>query len=190
MTDRRPEEKIYLTYKTRMTTESRLRFTGLIFHVILSWYSFCLIALSTLSISGLYDAAGIGIVSVTCSVGVFGLSIYTYGERYSERADQFKSCYLELQRLYESEGTTSQKMTQYADILSRYPNQSNADYDNMLVNAKVRGQELSNADGPTSATGYMVNKILLFRFLKFALITLIIFAPILLGANWLHPVSK
>lgn len=190
MTDRHPEEKIYLTYKTRMTTESRLRRTGLTFHVILSWYSFCLIALATLSISGLYDASGIGIVSATCSVGVFGLSIYTYGERYSERAEQFRACYLELQRIYDSADSPNDKMNRYAEVLAQYPNQSNDDYDNMLVDAALRGQRLHNADGPTSATKFIIAKILIYRLGKMALIAAILLAPILLGNSWLHPVHK
>jgi hypothetical protein len=160
MTDHNPQEKIYLTYKTRMTTEARLRKTALISHILLSWYSACLIILSVIDISGKYALANSGMISAGVSLVTFGLSLFIYGERYNERADQFKNCYLKLKHLYESNLKTDTKMQKYSEVLELYENQSDTDYDEMLFDACLRGQKLKNSTGPVSISILVFLKIL------------------------------
>ncbi len=71
--------------------------------------------------------------------------MFIYGERYNERAEQFKNCYIRLKQLYESPMKTDLKMRRYSEILDQYDNQSDSDYDEMLFDARMRGQTLKNA---------------------------------------------
>jgi len=189
MTDNKPEEKIYITYKTRMATEVRLRRTALLCHIMLGWYSFCFIILSFLDVSGKFTISNSAIVSAVGSTAMFALSLFIYGERYSERANEFKNCYLKLQELYEKPINIDRKMALYAEILDRYENQSDGDYDDMLVDAWFRGQALSNARGPLKLSFWTFFKVMSRRLLKAVLIAAFLLAPIAVGIFWIRPAA-
>lgn len=184
-----PEEKIYLTYKTRMTTEARLRKRALLFHVFLSWYSLCLIVISLMDISRRFEIDNSNLISACVSVAIFGLSLFIYGELYSERADEFKSCYLKLKELYESASSVAHKMRRYAEILEQYDNQSDEDYDDMLFDAYIRGQSLRNASGPIEISKLVFFRVLLLRVLKKFGIVMAFAAPIVAGLLWVRPIG-
>lgn len=189
MTEYRPQEKIYITSKTRMAAEARLRTTGIVFHVLLAWYSFLLIVVSLIGFSGTHQIYNSNLISTILSVGVFAMSLFTYGEGYSERAGEFKNCYLELQELYHSSIDIDKKMEKYADILRHYDNQSNADYDGMVVSAKLRGQKLQNAYGDIVVSNVTVMMVLLKKLGKMALTLTAFLFPLVLGLLLLHAVT-
>ena len=110
MTNYKPENKIYLTYKSRMLAEANLRQTGRWLNNLISWYSFWLIIISLSQIIDVYRVYQADFIFMTCSIALFGLSLFVQGERYFEKADQFKNCYLEMQALYESSLATNAKM--------------------------------------------------------------------------------
>ena len=145
-------ESIYLTYKTRMTTEARLRRTASIGNWLIAWYSFSLIVFSLLDLSGRYVISSFSIISAAVSIGILVVSLFITGEKYSERADNNKSCYLKLQNIYKSEANEAEKMSLYSDVLSQYENQSDTDFDEMVFDAWARGQELRNAEAETGTT--------------------------------------
>ncbi|MGK6354607.1 SLATT domain-containing protein [Sphingomonas sp. DT-207] len=186
MTNYNPVEKIYLTYKTRMTTEARLRRTGVLFHVMLAWYAFCSIILSFLDISQKFEIHNAGIVSAVASTAMFALSLFIYGERYSERASEFRSCYLKLQKLYESQVDAAQKMRKYAEILEHYENQADTDYDDMLFDAWWRGQALRNATGPVEISRSSFWKVLAKRAVTSGLLLTLFIAPVAVGIFWVR----
>lgn len=185
-----PAEKIYLTYKTRMTTEARLRRAALRYHLMLSWYSFCLIVVSIIDASGKFEVAYSGIVSVGVAVLIFGLSLFLYGERYNERADQIKACYLELKKLYESSLAIAPKMKKYAEILGKYENQSDTDYDEMVFDAWLRGQTLQNAQGPIELSRSVFAKILVWRAVKGLGLAFMFALPVIAGLFWIRPIGR
>jgi SMODS and SLOG-associating 2TM effector domain family 5 len=152
MTAYNPENKIYLTYKTRMSAEAKLRQTGRWLNNLMSWYSFCLIVISLSQITNTYQVYKADFIFTACSIGLFGLSLFVYGERYFEKADQFRNCYLEMQAIFESSLTTNAKMKKYAEIRNKYENQRDDDYDDMLFDAWMRNQNLENASGPVKIT--------------------------------------
>jgi hypothetical protein len=115
--------------------------------------------------------------------------LFTYGERYSERADQFKNCYLKLKTLYESSVKIETKMQKYSDILDQYENQSNKDYDEMLFDACLRGQKLKNAIGPVGISGVVFCRILVWRVVKAAFVAVVFVAPPILGVLWIQPAA-
>lgn len=186
MTTPNPVEKIFITYKTRMTTEVRLRRTGVIFHTMLSWYSFCFIILSVLDATGKFIISYYSIASAVGATAIFGLSLFTYGERYNERANEFKNCYLTLQRLYESSMSAQRKMAEYAKIREQYENQSDSDYDNMLFDAYFRGQEIKNAHGVIQISTSTIISVGFRRFVRFAFISAVFVAPVLAATFWVQ----
>ena len=120
---------------------------------------------------------------------VFGISLFLYGERYNERADQIKSCYLELKKLYESQLDIGTKMQRYSEVLDRYENQSNLDYDEMVFDAYLRGQKLQNSQGPVEVSWFVFFKIALWRVVRFFGVTILFLAPVIAGLFWITPVG-
>lgn len=186
MPQHNPEEKIYITYKTRMTTEARLRRTSRLSNILLAWYSVVLIALSLADLTGQYQIYRFSLISSAISVGTLALSLFLYGEKYNERADQFRDCYLKLQRIYQSSDTTDDKMKNYYDVLDFYENQTSDDYDEMVFDAVIRGQKLENSRGPIEISKVTFALIALKKLLRLSL-TLALFAlPVILGALWVN----
>jgi hypothetical protein len=187
MTEYNPEEKIYLTYKTRMTTEARMRRIAFISNALLSWYSFCLIIISMIDLSKVFTLAYASLLSAIFATAVFGLSLFIYGQKLPERAEQFRSCYLQLKHLYESTIKSDLKMKKYSEILDQYENQSDADYDDMLFDAWFRNQNLRNASGPVNISCLSFCKVLLRRVLSTAVVGMLFLGPLIGSIFWIKP---
>jgi hypothetical protein len=184
MNNNNPENKIYLTYKTRMLAEAKIRQSGRWLNNLVSWYSFCLIIISLSHILDVYKVYQADFIFTTCSIAIFGLSLFSYGERYFEKADQFRSCYLEMQSLFESSLETKLKMKKYSEILNKYQNQRDDDYDEMLFYAWTRKQNLQNASGPVKITWQrfiMVLARIIIRYVYFAILFLFPVAVLMFG---------
>ena len=183
MSDYNPKEKIYLTYKTRITSEARIRLTATLLNILVSWYSFCLIVISLIDVTENYHIAYANILIISLSVGIFGLSLFIYGEKYFERASQFRECYLKLQKLYNSDLDQGKMMSGYADILAQYENQSDNDYDYMVFDAWWRRQSLRNATGPIEMSWAVAIKVAVQRFFRYGFFVILFVSPVILGAS-------
>jgi hypothetical protein len=140
---------IWLTYKSRMNSERRLRGYGLVAHLAISWYSFLLIVLGVFQAQiTRATAIDVGPYAIVLSVLVFGLSLIFYGFRFDERAAEYRDCYLTLQKLYRSALTPDKKMEEYSSILERYPNHSETDYEQVVFESWRRKISIENAQGP------------------------------------------
>lgn len=182
MAENAQEERIYITYKTRMTTEARLRSNARLWHGLLSYYAFCMILYSLIELSGNYSIANSQVIMAALSVGTFGLSLYISGERYQERADQFKNCYLRLQALYNNKGIPiDEKMARYAEILDLYENQSDDDYDEMLFDTFLRRQKLSNTVGEVEIPKNLIFRVGVRRLARKGFAFLLFAAPLAVG---------
>ena len=124
------------------------------------------------------------ILAASFSIAILAISLFVSGERYGEKADEFKACYLKLQRIYQSESSIAEKMTQYADVLDIYENQSDADYDEMLFDAMLRGQKLTNALGPVSISFVAGCRVLIKRSIRLSASFLVFLMPIIFGIMW------
>jgi hypothetical protein len=145
--------RIWLTYKTRMNSERRLSRFAVLAHLAITWYSFLLIVMSVFQLQ-IERAAGTDIASfaIVLSVLLFGLSLIFYGFRFEEKASQFRECYLSLQKLYQSDGSSAEKLREYHRTLDRYPNHSERDYDRLVFDSWRRGTEIYNTDGRIEPT--------------------------------------
>ncbi len=189
MTQGNKSESIYLTYKTRMTTEARLRRMASLGNWLIAWYSFSLIVFSLLDLSGRYVISSFSIISAAVSIGILVVSLIVTGEKYGERADGIKSRYLKLQSLYKSNVDEVEKMSRYSDILSQYENQSDTDFDEMVFDAWLRGQTLRNAEGPVSISVLTGVRVLSKRIARIVLILSVFALPIAFGVAWVEPVK-
>lgn len=190
MTENKTSESIYLTYKTRMTTERRFRLTQFVGNCLIVWYSFALIVFSVLDLSGRFTISSFSIISLTVSMATLTVSLILSGQKYGERADNIRSCYLKLQQLYQSNFDETEKMSRYADILSQYENQLDTDFDEMVFDAWTRNQSLRNAEGPVSLSFMTAFRVLAKRSAKIALVILFFAFPIIFGLAWIEPVLQ
>lgn len=180
-----PQDRIYITYKTRMMSESRLRSSAYYSNVMIVWYSLALIVISLIDLSGKFIVSNFSMISAAVSIAVFAMSLFIYGERYSERADQFRSCYLKLQALHASALSDNEKAERYSEILEFYPNHSDSDYDEMLFDAWIRGQSLSNSSGPIKITLLKIVEVGVKRLLRCSSIIAFTLLPLIFGWAWI-----
>jgi hypothetical protein len=189
MTQPATEHKIYITAKTRMCAESKIRRRAFVIHILFGWYSFCLIVLSLGQFSNTYNIPHGGILSLILSIALFALSFFIYGERYNERADKFRLCYLKLQELFNSGAGQESKMASYSRILEQFDNHSAADYDDMLFDSWIRNQVIEGPKGPykiTIKSGLLVIiRRLVFYVIFFGLFT----APVFVGLEFGGPAA-
>lgn len=183
-------DRIYLTYKTRMTTEQRLRRTGYFVYTLLNWYAFLLIAVSIVNLSHLFIIPYVDLYSTLLSAGVFGLTLFASGEKYSERADKFKACYLELQSLYQGALPSEQKVLEYHQILKRYHNQSDDDYDDMVFDSYLRGKRLTDASGEIRLSKVTISRVIFRRVYRYLLAVSLFVAPLAALYIWVTPETK
>lgn len=170
-------ENVYLTARIRMRSEVRLRNNGKILNVIITWYSFLLIAFSIADIAKILEFKFFSTLSTACSVGILIASLVMQGERYQERAEKFRECYLKLQSLYASADLPLEdKICEYHKILGNYENHSDYDYQYSIVSAWWNDKSLENGDGKLQADWNMIlyiftRKVAEFVFLVFSLRT-------------------
>lgn len=183
MADHSKAEKIYLTYKTRMLTEARLLKSARFQNGLMAWYSFWLITISLLQLAGYYDSTNASLVFVSASIGLFGLSLYITGQKHAERAEQFKSCYLQLKALYESNASEHTKLKRYAEILGVFENQTEDDFDEMVFDATSRGQKLYDSQGTVTLTSKTSSRVKRKKVVRALTALLLVVAPaILIGS--------
>lgn len=170
---------IWLTAKTRMVAEKRLRLWAVVAHLALSWFSFCLIAASVWAafndVDWRYNAA-----NILLSVFVFGLTLILYGFRFEERAGQFRECYLKLQAIDRGSLADQQKLDKYHELLANYPNHSESDWDTVLFNSWIGNYQLTNSSGLISVTKPMIFRSLLRKASIVVLIVLVAVFPALI----------
>lgn len=134
----------WITSKSRMYAEKRLRLYDWAAHLLLSWLSLSVIAWSVVR-SSIASGALIDLYAAILSVFVFAFSVIVFGFKFGETAAQHRECYLRLQKLLDAE-TSSEKFTQqYHEILAGYGNHGSWDYESVVLSLtlfnKREGQE-------------------------------------------------
>jgi SMODS and SLOG-associating 2TM effector domain family 5 len=179
MTEPSPQEKIYLTAKTRMVAESKILTKAKIVNALLGWYSFCLIVLSICDLTEIIVIANFGVVSLIISIGLLCFTLASNSPQSYERAAKFRRCYLLLEELYNSSKNIERKMSEYAKIKLEYENHSNLDYEDMLFEAKFHGKELTDSNGILEISWAIVAKVVARKALNYLIIGFGFAAPFL-----------
>lgn len=128
----RIKDRIWITAKSRIYAEKRLRKYDIISHLILVLLSVIVIALTLLK-GTLPQQAPLDTYTVVYSVFILAASIVVFGFRYGETATLHRECYLRLQQLHDSREPAEEIERRYHEILSSYPNHSDHDYECLVL---------------------------------------------------------
>lgn len=153
--------RIWVTKKTRMESETRLKRNQIVSNIIINYYTFAVLAFSiwSLVLDPKSDIAKyVTLMTVISSVGLFGVTLLISSLGYRERALQFKESYLKLDSLESEFKHLSRSAYQlnkeevierfhilekkYFDILSLSDNHDPIDTKKLLINRKMNGYEL------------------------------------------------
>lgn len=134
---------IWITSRTRMESHARFKRYDLFSHLVLTIYSVTLLGFSVFGAKLESTLLGpyLSEISIVFSICVLSASLVIWGLRFGQTANEHKECYLALQKLYALKNADSEKQGTYQDILSKFPNHSEFDYNNMLFKKILMGNE-------------------------------------------------
>jgi hypothetical protein len=149
-------DNIWLTSKARVHAEKRYKKYSLISHLLLSYYALLMIFLTIFSESFI-STLPLSQISIALSVSVFAASLIVYGFKFGETAQLHRECYLRLDKLLALENDNQKLKEQYHEIIAGYPNHSDNDFDDLVVDRVIwRKAPLNNSKGPISFTVQML----------------------------------
>ncbi|WP_150124979.1 SLATT domain-containing protein [Tsuneonella mangrovi] len=178
MTDVRPSNRIYLTYKARIKAESRYRLYSMLANSLIIWYSFLMIV-ATIAVSS--DKVGIAhfeTILAALSIAIFASSVFLATGVLQKRADEYRACYLELQEIWESNVKEQLKLKRYSEARKRYPNHSSRDDSDVILSTWLRKGELIDTQGKVPASFWTLTTAILRKVLFWLAIAIIFVGPI------------
>lgn len=175
------KDSIWWTRKSWINAESRLLRYAALSNKFLFWYSLCGVFASVLLL-GETQPDVISKVFICFSVFVFCVSLFTSLGRYKERANTFKSGYIELQSLYvkvkDKDKLNDEDLEEYSKILGSCENHSWIDF----ISAKVEAyNNTNNKDSLTIKARYSdIALYYLMKIINVIIITAMFFMPVLI----------
>ena len=156
-------DKIWITGRTRMGSEARLRRQATLWNLLIVWYT---VALSCLSVYQLVAEpnSNRNVVSTIMAIIVMSLSIFIPTLGFERKADQFRACYLRLQRLSDTVNDPATLCVQYHEILENFPNHPTHDWIALLVSSKMQGTPIENNGTEIPVTNCMIIKRYIWNF--------------------------
>jgi hypothetical protein len=149
MTVNDPTGNVWLTSKARMEAEGRFRRYDTYSHLLLAWYSLCLLFLAIFesSLHPNFVFLKNNELLIFLSVFILVISIFAMSQKYGEVAMKFRDCYLELDDILKTKNPQEIKFL-YPSILKKYPNHSSLDYRKVLFQRiTLNGQKLKDEFG-------------------------------------------
>ena len=177
-----PRDKIWLTYKTRILSHDRFAFYDLLSYIVLTAYSVILLTFSVFEDHLSNTSVGIytSEISIVLSVSILSASLVIWGLKLGKTADEHRRCYLELQRLYDDQ-KNYKIWLDYNEILDRYPNHSDYDYEKMLfVNIYLHQKPLKNQEGLIPFRWRQAMLFLIKLIIRFVFILIAVLLPFLI----------
>lgn len=179
-----PFGNIWITSRTRMQSHTRYARYDLISHIALTFYSVLLLGFSVFS--NHLNETNIGPytseVSIVLSLSVLCASLVIWGLKFGKTADQHRECFLALQRLYDDQ-ERRKNISEYHQILDRYPNQSDFDYEAMLFrNVWCQGKVFKDRSGVLSFNGVRALRFQFLRLIRMIFASMILTFPLILLA--------
>ena len=160
-------DRIWITMKSRMIAEARLKKLDWYNNTILVSVSVNVILLSVfegkLSRFGFSPSS----LSLGLSIVILVLSVLILGTKASQRASDFRSCYLELERLLAQSLSVENLALRFSKIKTKYPNHRDSDFFDLIcervvfLNQKIPGAE--EISGPRKAwitSSYIVRRLI------------------------------
>lgn len=172
-------DRIWITSRVRMKSESRLRQANRYWTFVTFWYSTVLTCLTVYQLVAEKDPAR-DIISATLAILLLALSIYLPSLNLEQQADRYRECYLKLQSLRDTVKDDKALTREYYEVLQSYPNHPSSDYDDFVVSALLAGQSVFNGESEVKPTFSMHVGFWLRKAVRASSGVLIILAPILL----------
>lgn len=136
--------KIWITRKSRIRAEDRLRKNDFLTQLLVNYYTLIVVGLSIWTLYDSSHAQLISVLLIIASVLLFGLSIFLTSRDFRGRSLAFKDCYIKLDELYNetellkaiSVNLSPQKINElqkkYNDIIYSVENHTSIDYFGVL----------------------------------------------------------
>ncbi|MEJ8305012.1 SLATT domain-containing protein, partial [Saccharibacillus sacchari] len=136
--------KIWITRKSRIRAEDRLRKNDFLTQILVNYYTLIVVGLSIWTLYDNSHAQLISVLLIIASVLLFGLSIFLTSRDFRGRSLAFKDCYIKLDELYNetellkaiSVNLSPQKINElqkkYNDIIYSVENHTSVDYFGVL----------------------------------------------------------
>lgn len=178
--------KIWVTRKTRIYTEQRLKRKAFLSQLLMIVYSFLLVAISVWNL--VHSSQPLNMLSVFGSIAVLISSVFLLSQRYTERALEMRNCYIRLDELYykvkKSEiskdyNSVEQLQSEYTSILLNIDNHS--DYDYLCLRFSLRNNDKTTLP-PFTWKNYL--SYILEKFWRYLLIIAYFILPLLLTIFW------
>ncbi len=128
-------DKIWITRKTRIITEKRLRRNAILSEFSIIFFSLFIVFFSIWNF--LHPSQNINLLLIYGAITLLAVSIFLSSQRFNERALAIRNCYIRLNELYfkvknaeevENSESIQQFVTSYNDILLNIENHSEYDY--------------------------------------------------------------
>lgn len=164
-----------------MQAEKRHKTYNKTSHMLLSYYALLLIFFSifTDTLSTLVPLSQINIALLTA---IFGAALIIHGFKFGETARLHRECYLRLQRLIACVDDEKKLTEQYHEIIAGYPNHSDNDYDDLIIDRTlVKNETLHNSKGEVRWTALMLTR----KIIRWMTFWLVVCSLVLLPAYFL-----
>ncbi|NEJ82435.1 SLATT domain-containing protein [Rhizobium leguminosarum] len=172
-------DTIWITSRVRMIAERKALRNQNISYLAVTYYSVFSVILSIFESFYSVPYPELGKLNLASSVVVLVASLAAGGFRMEARAASFRECYLKLQKLYDEDLPDQDKKLRYRDILLDFPNHSNHDYTDLLVNHMVlEGKELTNHGKPLKWTWFQFVSFFGRRILYWSIIAALFLVPV------------
>lgn len=146
------KDRLWITKKSRMESEARMRKNATISNVLVSYYTFFVLGFSIWALildANSTSSTYVNVGAVIASVGLFGISLLISTFNYVEKAAQYKHSYISLDELEHRINHFSRCLSnipdkdklndlyahekEYNNIIARTENHQDIDYIKMLI---------------------------------------------------------
>lgn len=173
-----------------MIAEAKLRLFSKMANLLNVWYSFLMIVGSLAEAANIFSILHYEFIFASASVAILASSTFLVSGTLERKANDFRDCYLELQRIWNSNVAENEKLKRYADALARYPNHSSRDDADMRYDAWWRGATLYDTRGEAKPSKGLILSAVVRKFFFWTLVSLVFFAPLFLAPHFISASSN
>lgn len=173
------KDQIWITAHVRMISEAKFRVYDQTSNLIIFWMSTLLIITSIFSKEIQIKVQNVDKLNIVVSLIILLASVISWGMRHGERGALFRECYLKLEDLHRQFPANAGAL--YGEILSKYPNHSDGDYEAFLFEKTVIGKNNISVGGNKITCTFLMA----FRHIARKVIFFLFFYGVPLYLTWL-----
>ncbi|WP_245496867.1 SLATT domain-containing protein [Rhizobium leguminosarum] len=182
------DDRIWITSRVRMIAERKAIRNQNFSYISVTYYSLFTVVLSVFSKFYVQTYPLLEEINLSASVVVLVASLVAGGFRFETRANIYRECYLKLQRLQSKALSVEDRLTEYLDILDIYPNHSEKDYYDLIINHTYwEGKKLKMGDNALVPTPFMWMSYTFRHIFYYACVLFLFVAPLIFLAWPLVP---